>query len=51
MDATYLTAIRTGAVSGVATKYLARKDSRKVGIIVVGRRAELNCGPLQRLGA
>ena len=36
MDATYLTAIRTGGVSGVATKYLARKDSRKVGIIGCG---------------
>lgn len=36
MDATYLTAIRTGAVSGVATKYLARKDSKKVGIIGCG---------------
>ena len=33
MDAIYLTAVRTGAVSGVATKHLARKDSKKVGII------------------
>ena len=36
MDATYLTAVRTGAVSGVATKHLARKDSKKVGIIGCG---------------
>lgn len=32
MDAGYLTAVRTGAASGVATKYLAREDS-KVGVI------------------
>jgi ornithine cyclodeaminase/alanine dehydrogenase len=36
MDGTYLTAMRTGAASGVATKYLARKDSRQVGIIGTG---------------
>jgi len=36
MDAIYLTAVRTGAVSGVATKHLARKDSKKVGIIGCG---------------
>jgi ornithine cyclodeaminase/alanine dehydrogenase len=36
MDAAYLTAIRTGAVSGVATKYLARKDATIVGIIGCG---------------
>jgi ornithine cyclodeaminase/alanine dehydrogenase len=36
MDATYLTAIRTGAVSGVATRHLARKDAKIVGIIGCG---------------
>ena len=36
MDAAYLTAVRTGAVSGVATKYLSRKDSKNVGIIGCG---------------
>jgi ornithine cyclodeaminase/alanine dehydrogenase len=37
MDGGYLTAVRTGAVSGVATKYLARKDRRqKVGIFGAG---------------
>lgn len=37
MDGGYLTAIRTGAVSGVATKYLARKDKgQKVGIFGAG---------------
>lgn len=36
MDAAHLTAMRTGAVSGVATKYLSRKDSKYVGIIGCG---------------
>jgi ornithine cyclodeaminase/alanine dehydrogenase len=36
MDGAFLTAIRTGAVSGVATKYLARSDSEEVGIIGTG---------------
>ncbi|MFC1907909.1 ornithine cyclodeaminase family protein [Chloroflexota bacterium] len=37
MDGGYLTAVRTGAVSGVATKYLARKDKgQTVGIFGAG---------------
>ncbi|MGQ9642205.1 MAG: ornithine cyclodeaminase family protein [Candidatus Bathycorpusculaceae bacterium] len=36
IDAVYLTALRTGAVSGIATKYLSRKDSKNVGIIGCG---------------
>ncbi|MXY49433.1 MAG: ornithine cyclodeaminase family protein [Gemmatimonadetes bacterium] len=36
MDATFLTGIRTAAASAVATKYLARKDSRVLGIIGTG---------------
>lgn len=36
MDGAYLTALRTGAASGVATKYLARKDAKKLGIIGTG---------------
>jgi ornithine cyclodeaminase/alanine dehydrogenase len=36
MDGTFLTALRTGAASGVATKYLARKDARTVGLIGAG---------------
>ena len=37
MDGGYLTAVRTGAASGVATRYLARKDRRqKVGIFGAG---------------
>jgi len=37
MDGEYLTAVRTGAASGVATKYLARADKdQKVGIFGAG---------------
>jgi alanine dehydrogenase len=39
MDATYLTDMRTGAAGGVASKHLARKDSRVLGIIGAGRQA------------
>lgn len=39
MDAGYMTAVRTGAASGVATKYLARDDSRTVGIFGAGAQA------------
>lgn len=34
-----LTAIRTGAVSGLSCRYLARKDSRKMGIVGAGGMA------------
>lgn len=36
MDAGFLTAMRTGAVSGVATKYLARQEARSAGIFGAG---------------
>lgn len=39
MDAGFLTAMRTGAVSGVATKYLARGDACSVGIFGAGVQA------------
>lgn len=35
-DANVITMVRTGAVSGVATKHLARKDARKLAIIGCG---------------
>ena len=42
MDGGYLTAVRTGAVSGVATKYLARKDKKQVaGIFGTGVQAQM----------
>jgi alanine dehydrogenase len=39
MDAGYLTAVRTGAASGVATKYLAREDSKVCTIFGAGGQA------------
>jgi alanine dehydrogenase len=36
MDATYITLMRTGAASGVATKYLARKNAHILALIGVG---------------
>jgi len=36
MDATYLTAMRTGAITGVAAKYLAPKDAKTVAIFGAG---------------
>ena len=40
MDGTFLTAMRTGAASGVATKYLSRADSKCVAIFGAGAQAE-----------
>jgi ornithine cyclodeaminase/alanine dehydrogenase-like protein (mu-crystallin family) len=39
MDGASLTSIRTGAVSGLSCRYLARKDSETVGIIGAGGQA------------
>jgi alanine dehydrogenase len=39
MDATHITCIRTGAAGGVAAKYLARADSRTVGVVGCGVQA------------
>jgi ornithine cyclodeaminase/alanine dehydrogenase-like protein (mu-crystallin family) len=36
LDASYLTAVRTGAASGVATDILARKDARTVAVFGAG---------------
>jgi len=36
LDGTYLTAMRTGAVTGVAARYLAPKDSKKAAMIGCG---------------
>lgn len=40
MDASYLTRLRTGAASGVATKKLAKEDATTVAVIGCGRMAE-----------
>lgn len=39
MDGTYISAMRTGAVTGVGAKYLANRDSEVVGIIGCGVQA------------
>lgn len=39
MDGTYLTALRTGAASGLATELLARKESRVVAIFGAGTQS------------
>jgi alanine dehydrogenase len=40
IDADYLGQVRTGAASGVATRYMAREDARHVGIIGTGKQAK-----------
>lgn len=39
MDAAFLTALRTGAGSGVATRHLARRDARKAAVFGAGTQA------------
>jgi len=39
IDGVYLTGVRTGAASAVATKYLSRKNSRTLGLIGTGVQA------------
>ncbi|MFC2072936.1 ornithine cyclodeaminase family protein [Chloroflexota bacterium] len=39
MDATDITAYRTGATAAIASKYLARRDSHSLGIVGAGRQA------------
>ena len=42
MDATWITAMRTGAASAVAAKYLARSDSSTAGILACGVQGRSN---------
>jgi len=39
MDATDITAFRTGAAAAIASKYLARPETRSLGVIGAGRQA------------
>ena len=40
LEGTYLTAMRTGAASAIATKYLARRDSSHIAVFGAGVQAE-----------
>lgn len=40
LDAGFLTKVRTGAISGVATKYLARQDAKVLAVIGAGVQAK-----------
>ncbi len=42
MDATWITAQRTGAATALAARYLARRDSARVGIIACGVQGRSN---------
>jgi len=42
MDCTWITGVRTGAASAVAAKYLARPDSRTMGVVACGLQGRTN---------
>jgi alanine dehydrogenase len=49
MGATYLTSIRTGAAGGIAAKYLARPESKVVGMVGAGTQARTQLLALNRI--
>jgi alanine dehydrogenase len=49
MDGTYITTVRTGAAGAVAVKYLARKDSRVIGIIGAGQQGKTQLIAISRV--
>jgi ornithine cyclodeaminase/alanine dehydrogenase len=49
MDATWITAVRTGAATALAAKYLARPDATTVGILGCGVQGRSNLEALQLL--
>ncbi len=49
MDATWITAIRTGAATAVAARYLARRDSRSVAVIACGVQGRSNLEALSHV--
>ena len=51
MDATWITAKRTGAATAIAARYLARPDSARAGIVACGVQGRSNLEALSRLFA
>ena len=49
LDGTMITSFRTGAASAVATKYLARKDSRVLGIIGAGVQSQTQINAISKI--
>ena len=49
MDGTRITAMRTAAASGVATKYLARADSKSLGLIGAGYQSLYHVEAIARM--
>ncbi len=49
MDCTWITAMRTGAATAVAAKYLARPESSRVGILAAGVQGRSNLEALAAL--
>ena len=49
VDGTWITDIRTGAAGGVAAKYLARKDSKVVGLVGAGAQSRTQLMALSNL--
>jgi alanine dehydrogenase len=49
LDGTYITASRTGAAGAVAAKYLARKNSKRVGMIGAGTQGRYQVEALNEL--
>jgi ornithine cyclodeaminase/alanine dehydrogenase-like protein (mu-crystallin family) len=49
MQADHLGRIRTGAASGIATKYLARPDASRVGMMGTGRQARTQLQAIARV--
>lgn len=49
MDGTYITGIRTAAASAVATKYLARKNAKTLGVIGAGYQSIFQIAALTKV--
>ncbi|MFQ5952084.1 MAG: alanine dehydrogenase [Candidatus Omnitrophota bacterium] len=49
MNATYATALRTGAAGGIAAKYLARRGSKKVALVGCGVQARAQLAALNEV--